>query len=63
MPMPRPDQAPAPQQPDTGFFARNAAMMRDPSTGQFIDPSAAQSVRGPDLINKMMAYLHNKDMG
>jgi hypothetical protein len=44
-----------------GFFARNAAMMRDPTTGEFIDPAAAaQAVRGPDLINKMMTYLHNK---
>jgi hypothetical protein len=61
--MARPDQAPAPTPTDTGFFARNTAMMRDPSTGAFIDPSAAQSVRGPDLIAKMMSYLHNKDMG
>jgi hypothetical protein len=47
------------------FFQRNAAMMRDPGTGAFIDPnSAAQAqVRGPDLIAKMMSYLHNKDIG
>lgn len=59
-------QAPAPQQPDMGFFARNAAMMRDPGTGQFIDPAGAaqaQATRGPDLINKMMALLHDKATG
>jgi hypothetical protein len=47
-----------------GFFARNTAMMQDPMTGQFIDPTAAAQaqaqLRGPDLINKMMAYLHKK---
>lgn len=64
MPMARPAEAPQ-EQPDMGFFARNTAMMQDPMTGQFIDPSAAQraQVRGPDLINKMMAYLHGKDIG
>lgn len=71
MPMARPPQAPqaapaapaaAPQeaQPDTSFFMRNAMMMRDPGTGELIDPSGAASVRGPDLISKMMKYLHNK---
>ncbi|WP_368508090.1 hypothetical protein [Bradyrhizobium lupini] len=40
---------------------RNAMMMRDPGTGQLIDPQGASQVRGPDLINKMMSYLHNKD--
>lgn len=67
MPQARPAEADASQPaptPDMGFFARNAAMMRDPGTGAFIDPmGAAQAVRGPDLINKMMAYLHNKDTG
>lgn len=55
--------APTPQ-PDMSFFQRNAAMMRDPMTGQFIDPTnAAQAqsqIRGPDLINKMLALLHDK---
>ncbi|MHC2284428.1 hypothetical protein ACVIJW_000298 [Bradyrhizobium barranii subsp. barranii] len=51
----------APQaQPDTSFFMRNALMQRDPVTGALIDPSGAASVSGPDLIQKMMAYLHNK---
>jgi hypothetical protein len=70
MPRARPAQAPAapaapqaaPQesQPDTSFFMRNAMMMRDPATGELIDPSGAASVRGPDLISKMMKYLHDK---
>jgi hypothetical protein len=61
MPMARPAEAPQAPSP-MGFFARNAAMMTDPMTGQFIDPNAASDaqVRGPDLINKMMAYLHKK---
>lgn len=47
-----------------GFFQRNAAMMRDPSSGSLIDPAAAaQAPRGPDLINKMMGYLHAKPFG
>jgi hypothetical protein len=64
-PMPRPDAAPqAP--PDMSFFQRNTAMMRDPVTGAFIDPTAAaqaQQVTGPNLIDKMMTYLHNKELG
>jgi hypothetical protein len=61
VPMPQPRPAEAPQaQPDTSFFMRNALSMRDPSTGELIDPSGASSVRGPDLISKMMTYLHNK---
>ena len=67
LPMPRPAEAPQ-AQPDMSFFQRNAAMMRDPSTGDFIDPSGAaqaqtQLANGPTLISKMMTYLHNKDMG
>jgi hypothetical protein len=49
-----------------GFFQHNAAMMRDPATGSFIDPSAAATqsqIRGPDLINKMMGYLSGKPFG
>ncbi|WP_316235062.1 MULTISPECIES: hypothetical protein [unclassified Bradyrhizobium] len=50
--------------PMSGFFQRNAAMMRDPSTGALIDPAgAAAAPRGPDLINKMMGYLHGKSFG
>lgn len=61
VPMPQARPAEAPQaEPDTGFFMRNALSMRDPSTGEMIDPSGASSVRGPDLISKMMTYLHNK---
>lgn len=55
-----PQSAPPPSQPDTSFFMRNALMMHDPSTGQLIDPQGAASVTGPDLISKMMTYLHNK---
>jgi hypothetical protein len=61
VPMPQARPAEAPQaEPDTSFFMRNALSMRDPSTGELIDPSGASSVRGPDLISKMMTYLHNK---
>jgi len=47
-----------------GFFQRNSAMMQDPSSGAFIDPSAAsdaQQASGPDVIAKLMQYFHNKD--
>jgi hypothetical protein len=61
VPMPQPRPAEAPQaQPETSFFMRNALMQHDPITGQLIDPAGAASVSGPDLISKMMAYLHNK---
>jgi hypothetical protein len=40
VPSPRPAQAPQPQ-PQMGFFQRNAAMMRDPATGELIDPQGA----------------------
>lgn len=50
-----------------GFFQHNAQAMRDPSTGGFIDPAgsaqAQSQVRGPDLINKMMGYLHGQSYG
>lgn len=62
-PQPRPTEAPQ-AEPDLSFWQRNAALMRDPGTGAFIDPTgAAKAVRGPDLINKMMAYLHDKEIG
>jgi hypothetical protein len=54
----------APQPPqDMGFFARNAAMQRDPSSGAFIDPTNAERAQagGPDVIQKLMSYFHNKD--
>jgi len=35
-------------------------MMQDPMGGGLIDPTGAASVSGPDLINKMMGYLHRK---
>lgn len=59
MPQVRPAEAPQPQ-PDTGFFMRNALMQQDPMGAGFIDPQGAATVRGPDLISKMMGYLHNK---
>lgn len=60
-----PDQSqPPPPSHDMGFFARNTAMMTDPMGGGFIDPTAAQAAAsGPSLIDKMLAHLHNKDMG
>jgi hypothetical protein len=61
VPMPQARPADAPQaQPDTSFFMRNAMMQHDPITGQLLDPSGASSVSGPDLISKMMTYLHGK---
>ncbi len=47
------------------FMQRNTAMMRDPVTGEFIDPQAAKRVgdadaTGPDLIKKFMKYLNTK---
>jgi hypothetical protein len=59
MPQARPAEAPQ-ALPDTGFFMRNALQMQDPNGGGYIDPTGAASVRGPDLIAKMMSYLHNK---
>jgi hypothetical protein len=66
VPLPQTRPASAPQAPDPmSWFMRNARMMRDPATGEFIDPQGAADaqVRGPDLISKMMKYLHNKDVG
>ncbi len=61
VPLPPERPAEAPQAPpDTGFFMRNALMMQDPLGGGFIDPTGAASVSGPDLISKMMGYLHRK---
>lgn len=57
MPQPRPEEAPQ----DMGFFARNSAMMTDPMTGEFIDPSRASKASGPDVIAKLMDYFHKKD--
>jgi hypothetical protein len=59
MPQARPADAPQ-AAPDTSFFMRNALMQHDPITGQLLDPSGASSVSGPDLISKMMTYLHGK---
>jgi hypothetical protein len=60
-PQPRPD-VPAPD--PMGFFQRNAAMMRDPSSGAFIDPTSAERAQasGPDVINKLLQMFHQKDM-
>lgn len=65
MPTARPPDAPQ-ATPDMGFFQRNSAMMRDPSSGAFIDPTHAESAQsqmasGPDVINKLMSYFHKKD--
>lgn len=61
VPLPTERPAEAPQAPqDTGFFMRNALMQQDPLGGGFIDPTGAASVSGPDLISKMMGYLHKK---
>lgn len=81
MPRPRPAMAPSPAtvgggqvpmpQPRPAMdapmsaFQRNAAMMRDPGTGEFIDPQGAaraqaQMGNGSDLIAKMMGYLTQK---
>jgi hypothetical protein len=65
LPMARPDAAPQ-AVPDMGWFARNAAMMRDPSSGAFIDPTNAeraqsQMASGPDVINKLLSYFHTKE--
>jgi hypothetical protein len=45
------------------FLQRNSAMMRDPSTGQFIDPTAGSQAQasGPDVINKLLDMFHKKD--
>jgi hypothetical protein len=61
MPQARPASAPQAQEP-MSFFQRNAAMMRDPSTGDCIDPAAAQraDATGPDLVQKFMNYFHSK---
>lgn len=61
MPQARPVDAPQPEAP-MGFFARNTALMRDPVSGAYLDPAAAQraEVTGPDLIQKFMQYFHNK---
>jgi hypothetical protein len=60
LPQARPAEAPQVPSDNTGFFMRNALMMQDPNGGGFIDPTGAASVSGPDLISKMMAYLHQK---
>lgn len=65
VPMPAARPAAAPAAPDPmSWFQRNAALMTDPAGGGFIDPQAAAranaQVRGPDLIAKMMNYLHDK---
>jgi hypothetical protein len=53
MPAPRPAaaaQAPA-SNPFADFFARNTAMMKDPVTGEFIDPQAAAKYGGSGILN------------
>lgn len=66
VPLPTPRPADAPQAPPPmSWFQQNAAMMRDPSTGQFIDPTGAsqaqsQQASGPDVINKLLSYFHKE---
>jgi hypothetical protein len=61
-PMPAPRPAAAPQAPEQmGFFQRNTAMMTDPMSGEFIDPTSASKASGPDVIAKLMDYFHKKD--
>ena len=54
-PMPAPRPAEAPQAPTSNpfadFFARNTAMMKDPVTGDFIDPQAAAKFGGSGILN------------
>lgn len=61
MPMARPAEAPqAP--PEMPWWQRNSAMMSDPNGGGFIDPEGAARAQasGPDVINKLLSYFHNK---
>lgn len=62
LPAPRPQSAPSGQ--PMGFFAGNTAMMRDPISGDFIDPVAAQNaqanISGPALVQKFMNLLHKE---
>jgi hypothetical protein len=37
--------------PFADFFARNTAMMKDPTSGEFIDPSAAAQHGGSGILN------------
>jgi hypothetical protein len=53
MSAPRPAEAPQASSPFADFFARNTAMMKDPTTGQFVDPSAAASHGGSGILNGM----------
>lgn len=57
--------AEGPQKPENtmGFFARNAAMMQDPSSGAFLDPvnAARAQASGPDVIQKLLDMFHRKD--
>jgi hypothetical protein len=63
MPQARPPEAPQAPEP-MSMFQRNALMMRDPSSGAFIDPvgaDRAQQASGPDVINKLLDMFHKKD--
>lgn len=51
MPAPRPAEAPQASSPFADFFARNTAMMQDPNSGAFIDPSAAAQRGGSPILN------------
>jgi hypothetical protein len=57
-PMPRARPAEASQltnNPFADFFARNTAMMKDPVTGDFIDPQAAAKFGGSGILNGLFS--------
>lgn len=62
VPQPQARPAAAPQAEEMPWWKRNALLMQDPNGGGYIDPIGAQraGVTGPQLIEKMMGYLHNK---
>ena len=53
MPMARPAEAPQAPGALSEFFQRNAAMMKDPTTGEMIDPIAAAKFGGGGILNGM----------
>lgn len=53
MPMPRPAEAPQ-QEPMMSAFQRNAALQKDPMTGEFLDPEMAAKA-GPGIFQGLFA--------
>lgn len=71
LPMARPAAAPQavalPNDGGMGFFTRNAMLMQDPATGQYIDPAGAAKAQASmpqqdqgSLIQWMLGRLGNK---